>query len=76
MIKTMIPLGALCSQDFSVFNWPRASDHPETVFMGQKLQGGGFRLSAPGYGEPGNYGCGAIFVSKMTALIDSEGNRL
>lgn len=75
MIKTMIPRGALCLQDFSVFRWPRESDDPETIFMGEKLRGGGFRLTAPGYGERGDYGCGAIFVSKMPVPTDINGVR-
>ena len=73
MIKTMIPTGVRCCQDLSVFRWPRPTDDPSTVFMGQKLQGGGVRLVAPGYGEPGNYGRGAIFVSRQALLVDING---
>lgn len=76
MIKTMIPTGVLCCQDLSVFRWPRAKDDPDTVFMGQRLKGGELMLVAPGYGETGNYGNGAIFVNKMAVLYDMEGNRL
>ena len=73
MVETMIPRGALCTQDFSAFRWPRESDDPLTVFMGEKLSGGRFRFTAPGYGESGDYGCGAIFVSKMPSPKDING---
>jgi hypothetical protein len=62
MIKTMIPTGALCCQDFSVFRWPRKTDDPYTIFDGVKNSEGGVRLKAPGYGQMGNYGCGYIYL--------------
>lgn len=66
MQKTRIPLNALCGQDFHVFRWPRKSDDPETWFMAEKVSEGwckgSFVLTAPGYGEKGNYGNGKIYV--------------
>lgn len=62
MIKTMIPTGALCSQDFSVFRWPRKTDDPYTLFDGVKNKNGGINLTAPGYGQRGDYGCGSIYL--------------
>ena len=60
-MKTKIPIGSLCSQDFDCFVWPRANDDPETVFIAKKGKRY-FTLVAPGYGERGDYGNGAIHI--------------
>lgn len=61
MIKTCIPIGSLCFQDFNVFIWPRKTDNPETIFDGKKVKDF-FYLEAPGYGQRGDYGNGAIHI--------------
>jgi hypothetical protein len=62
-IRTMIPVGALCGQDFEWFRWPRPTDDSRTIFFCVK-QGDHFILSAPGYGMPGEYGRGSIHIHK------------
>ena len=61
VIRTCIPAGSLCFQDHSVFRWPKSCDDPETVFLATKKEGT-FDLQAPGYGQPGDYGNGSIFI--------------
>lgn len=61
-MKTKIPAGSLCFQDFYTFTWPRPEDDPETTFIAKKGRRY-FELVAPGYGEKCNYGNGAIFIS-------------
>ena len=60
-MKTKIPAGSLCFQDFYTFTWPRPEDDPETTFIAKKGRRY-FELVAPGYGEKCNYGNGAIFI--------------
>ena len=58
-MKGIIRVGATVCQDFKVFGWP--AELSSIVFDVEK-QGEGYRCKADGYGNPGNYGSGAIFV--------------
>lgn len=55
-----IPIGAVCFQDFRFFRWPGEFD-PETMFH-ISTKGENMTFKAPGLGESGDYGNGAILM--------------
>lgn len=75
MIKSKIPVGTLCCQDFRVFVWPRNDIEKDIWFMATKHKNGSFTFIAPGYGQREDYGCGAIYVPKDVFGKYSKGGR-
>jgi hypothetical protein len=64
MNKVTIKDGALVGQDFSFFDW-HGGDIEFTAVQFTKEH---CKLTAPGYGIPGDYGNGAIFVNNKDVV--------
>jgi hypothetical protein len=64
-MKTKIPVGTFCFQDFQFFHWPRQTDDPDQWFIATKTKTGSFELTAPNYGQKNEYGNGSILVRQF-----------
>lgn len=63
--KVRIKDGALVGIDFAFWGW---ENNGEVFTIADKLSNGRIKLVAPGYGEKGNYGNGAVYAGKADLL--------
>ena len=64
-MRVRIKNKSLVQQDFHFCEW---IDDGEIFRITKKISSQRYQLTAPGYGEPGNYGNGAVYVN-LEALL-------
>jgi hypothetical protein len=68
--RVRIKEGAVVGQDTRFYDW----DKPDGVFTVKQLIDNRIKLTAPGYGEPDNYGNGCLYVYGGDVALEEEGD--